>query len=191
MIKALPRGAAAIDKALSLFLALADDGGATPLSVLARKAGIPTSTSHRIVGILLRAGVLGRVGRGRYAAGWRLGTLPCTEGMRAALIHAARDAVRTLARDLKVTVHLGVLEGDMVTYLVKEQGGGPDLITSEMSQLEAYCTGIGKVLLANLHNDARDAYLSSAPFVPLTSNTIIDPTVLRAQFVNRRGKLTP
>jgi DNA-binding IclR family transcriptional regulator len=37
----------------------------------------------------------------------------------AALVHAARQPARALARALKATVHLGVLESDKLTYLVK------------------------------------------------------------------------
>lgn len=67
----------------------------------------------------------------------------------------------------------------MVTYLVKEHGGGPPVLTREMIQLEAYCSGIGKVLLAHLDDAARDAYLAAGPFVALTGKTTTDPDALR------------
>jgi hypothetical protein len=41
-------------------------------------------------------------------------------------------------------------------------------------QLEAYCSGIGKVLLANLPDAERAAYLATGPFVALTARTICD-----------------
>lgn len=176
------RGVASIEKGLELFLRLVDDAGHTPLSALARRAAIPQSTAQRIVAAFVRSGLLSRVGRGRYAAGLRLAAITAVEDVRSVLIAASRPLLRRLARELAATVHLGLLEGDMVTYLVKERGGGPHLLTREMMQLEAYCSGIGKVLLAHLDDAAREAYLAAGPFVALTRNTMTDPAVLRAAF---------
>jgi DNA-binding IclR family transcriptional regulator len=80
---------------------------------------------------------------------------------------------------LKLTVHLGVIEDDMVTYVVKEHGGGPLLFTRSGTQLDAYCSAIGKMLLATLPARELDRYLSSGPLIPLTSHTITEPDKLR------------
>jgi IclR family transcriptional regulator, acetate operon repressor len=53
-------------------------------------------------------------------------------------------------------------------------------------QLEAYCSGIGKVLLAHLPKAACEDYLAAGPFVALTSRTIVDPDLLRAELANVR-----
>ena len=74
-----------------------------------------------------------------------------------------------LAKRTGLTVHLGVFEGDMVTYLVKA-AGVTDVLTQEGMQLEAYCSGIGKVLLAFLPLDEREQYLAGGPFVRLTAH---------------------
>jgi IclR family transcriptional regulator, acetate operon repressor len=183
------RGVAAIEKGLELFVRVVDDAGQTPLSVLARQAGIPTSTSQRIVAAYVRHGLLSRVDRGRYAAGVRLAGEARVRDLRSVLIAASRPLIRHLAGDLRTTVHLGVLESDMVTYLVKEHGGGPDILTREMIQLEAYCSGIGKVLLAHLPEAEQEAYLATGPFVALTPNTMTDPPALRSAFqiIRRQG----
>src|SRR3546814_4531438 len=56
--------------------------------------------------------------------------------------------ISKLAQRTGLTAHLGCLESNMVTYLIKE-GSEPDVFTREGIQLEAYCSGIGKVLLAH------------------------------------------
>jgi DNA-binding IclR family transcriptional regulator len=180
----LSRGVAAIDKGLGLFISLVEDGGQTGLSTLAVRAGLPISTAQRMVAAFVRRGLLSRIGRGRYAGGVRLAGLARLGDVdpRGRLIAASRPPLQTLAKALGTTVHLGVLEGDMVTYLVKAHGGGPDLLTSEMSQLEAYCSGIGKVLLAHLPDAAQQAYLAGGPFVALTPNTLTDPLALARTF---------
>jgi DNA-binding IclR family transcriptional regulator len=66
----------------------------------------------------------------------------------------------------------------MVTYRIKTGRGAHDLFTRTGLQLEAYCSGIGKVLLAHLPVAERHAYLAAGPFVALTSHTITDPARL-------------
>ncbi len=91
----------------------------------------------------------------------------------------ARQLIRKLAKMVGHTVHLGVLEGDMTTYLVKESGVDEALFTRENMQLESYCSGIGKVLLAHLPEADQERYLANGSFVRLTRHTIVDPGQLR------------
>jgi DNA-binding IclR family transcriptional regulator len=68
-----------------------------------------------------------------------------------------------------------------VTYLVKipaNAARGAASFTQESGQLEAYCSGIGKVLLAHLPPGERRLYLAGSPFVALTPRTITDPRAL-------------
>jgi DNA-binding IclR family transcriptional regulator len=71
----------------------------------------------------------------------------------------------------------------MVTYLLKAGPAARTVFTREGTQLEAYCTGIGKVLLAALPVSAREEYLQSGPFVRLTANTLTDPQELRSELI--------
>jgi DNA-binding IclR family transcriptional regulator len=186
-------GAASIDKALRLLLHLLEQGAAAPggaaLSVQAARAGIPPSSARRIAATLLRHGLVSRVGHGSYAGGLRLADLAGGMDRRAVLASVSRPLLRRLAAQIGATVHLGVLDGDMMTYLVKEHGGGAPVLTAEMSQLEAYCSGIGKVLLAALPESARECYLLAGDFVALTPKTITDPLCLRAELagIKRSG----
>jgi DNA-binding IclR family transcriptional regulator len=66
----------------------------------------------------------------------------------------------------------------MVTYRIKTGEGAGSLFTRVGMQLEAYCSGIGKVLLAHLPEAQRRAYFAGGPFVALTTRTITDPTEL-------------
>jgi DNA-binding IclR family transcriptional regulator len=182
-----PRGAASIEKSLALFTAVVQDDGATSLATLAFRLGTPRATAQRMASAFLRAGLLSRVGRGRYAPGLTLARLVVADE-RAVLAQVSRDLMRDLSRKLGATVHLGVLENDMVTYVVKEYGGGPPVLTSELIQLEAYCTGIGKVLLAHRDRPSVEAYLAAGPFVALTANTITEPGALSAELTQVKSQ---
>ncbi|RJF94786.1 IclR family transcriptional regulator [Oleomonas cavernae] len=179
-------GAQALDRALALFVAVMKDRGRTPLGQLAERLNIPISTAHRLMAAFERQRLITRGARGRYVAGMGLAELG--PDRRAVLIQASRPLLRRVARAQKSTAHLGILEADMVTYLVKEHGGGPGVFTRELMQLEAYCTGIGKVLLAGLDTAARERYLAAGPFVPLTGTTLTEPGDLRRSLAAVEGQ---
>jgi len=171
-------GAKALDRALAFFSVLMEDKGRTPLAALAHQAALPVPTAHRLVLAFERKGLIARAARGRYIAGMRLAEL--VPDWRLILIQASRAPLRRLALDQRCTAHLGILEGDMVTYLIKEGGTDTDLFTREMMQFEAYCTGIGKVLLGGVEKSVLDRYLSGGPFVRMTPATLTEPARIRA-----------
>lgn len=185
----MPRtGSSALDKGLSLFNRILADEGASGVGRLAESLGLAASTARRMVAAFERQGLLIRASHGRYIGGPALYQFAGTEGRHRMLTLAARVPLARLARELDVTAHLGVLEAEMVTYLVKEGSDGR-VISTESKQLEAYCSGIGKALLAFLDPDSREAYVAAGGFVALTAQTIISPDGLRAELerIRRRG----
>lgn len=169
----------AVERAAQLLIAIARDRGRNTIAAHAAALGIPLSTAYRIVDVLTRSGLLAPGRRGHFGPGLVLGEIGGAASPRAILADMARPLVRRLARTVRATAHLGILDGDMVTYIVKEHAGGPHLFTREDEQLEAYCSAIGKILLAHLPPDQVDRYLASAPFVPLTARTTTDPDAIR------------
>ncbi len=175
-----PTGAASFEKGLALFTLILRDDGQTPLTALAAPLALPRSTLHRLAGALEDAGLISRLERGRYVAGPALAERLGGMSWAGQLVRLARPLLRELANEYGATAHLGVMEHDMVTYLVKEAAtGAPAVFTRETAQLEAYCSGIGKVLLAWLPEAERERYLAGGPFVGLTARTITDPAQLR------------
>jgi IclR family acetate operon transcriptional repressor len=176
-------GSASLEKGLSLFSRIARDNGQTKLIELASDMSLPRSTLYRLAGALEKAGLITRLGRGQYAVGVRL-----LEGLQhltpaGELARFCRPALQLLAKACSATAHLGVMENDMVTYLVKASAAKPSIaaaFTRENAQLEAYCSGIGKVLLAWLPEAELARYLSAGPFVALTKRTITNPAKLQA-----------
>jgi IclR family transcriptional regulator, acetate operon repressor len=96
------------------------------------------------------------------------------------MINAAAPILDRLASRTRCAVQLGVFENDMVTYLVKAGQSAGELFTKVGMQLEAYCSGIGKVLLAHLPAQTQAEYLANGPFIALTDRTITDPVLLKA-----------
>jgi IclR family transcriptional regulator, acetate operon repressor len=181
----MEKNGSAIERALRLLDALARDDGATSASMLSARLNLPDSSARRMLATLVRAGLVERVGRGRYAGGARLQELASARDPQRRLAEQARGPLRRLARSLGGTAHLGMFDQDMVTYLVKE--GASSIFTREQKQLEAYCTGLGKALLIQLPARQLDAYLRG-PFVRLTAYTRTDPDELRRDLEDTRRR---
>ncbi|RXR27686.1 IclR family transcriptional regulator [Sphingobium fluviale] len=182
----MAQGTQSLDRALALFIALASDDGATPASEVAGTLGLAPSSARRMIAALERQGLLARIAHGRYAGGSQLTNLSARITRYRSLIETARPVLRKLAAAEGRTAHLGVYaSNDMVTYLVKE--GGKSLFTREGAELEAYCTGIGKALLAMMPSEQLDAYLAGN-FIQLTPYTLIDPLRLKEEIIRTRQR---
>ncbi|MDE2596533.1 MAG: IclR family transcriptional regulator [Sphingomonadales bacterium] len=169
---------ASLCRTLATLEAVVEDGGRSNVSALARAIDMPVATAHRQVSTLVAEGYLKPCGGGRHIAGPRLLGLMHRLDEKQVIANVAAPFLHRLAGDLRTVVQLGTLENDMVTYRIKTGEGAGSLFTRIDMQLEAYCSGIGKVLLAYLPQDQRAAYVATGPFVPLTARTIIDPTLL-------------
>ena len=170
-----------LSRSLALMEAIVADGGQSSVAALARAQTMPVATAHRHVSALVEAGYLSPAGYGRHVAGPRLRSLMQHVDEKQIIAHAAVPILKRLAAQTGCVVQLGTFENDMVTYRVKTGHSAGDLFTKVGMQLEAYCSGIGKVLLAHLPAQAQAAYLVNGPFPALTPNTITDPALLKAE----------
>ncbi len=160
----------------------------TPSDV-ARRAGLPMSSAHRIVGDLLRSELLERDLEGRVRIGMRLWELT-TRGSRAlALRQAALPAMERAQAEIGEHVQLGVLDQDEV--LVIEQLSAPDAVsnvTTVAGRLPLHASSSGLVLLAFGRQTLRTRVLSR-PLPAVGPSTITEAGTLarRLDAVRRDG----
>ena len=84
--------------------------------------------------------------------------------------------------DLNLTTHLGVLEGPNVVYMEKmDVYPNTRLYTQVGYRSPAYCSSMGKCLLACLSGEELDRTLSCCDFHRYTPNTIVDKDELKRQ----------
>jgi DNA-binding IclR family transcriptional regulator len=169
-----------VGRAAAVLRIVGEEGGAS-LGRICERSGLSSSTAHRIVMSLAAQGLIVPAARGSYMIGPALLRLAGSTSPRDLLVAMARPRLRRLARACRAHAHLGVFETDMVTYLVRIAFGRRKLFSVEGMQLEAYCSALGKVLLAGLPERERESYLAAGPFVPLTANTITDAAALRQE----------
>jgi DNA-binding IclR family transcriptional regulator len=149
--------------------------------------GLPLSTAHRHVAALVNGGMVQRTARGRYCPGPSLLALAGRIDLHASLAALARPVLRDLAAALHCSAHLGVLENQMVSYLAKA-GNDPQIFSREGLQLEAYCSAVGKILLAALPPATLDAYLAEGGFVALTPHTKVLPDLIAQELAETRER---
>ncbi len=172
-----------LDKALDLLLALGADRGQRPFAQVACDVGLPFSTARRFGAVLESRGLIIRQQAGRYLPGPALLEIGEAMPRRRVFADLVRPILSLLSRQAGMTAHLGILEDQMVTYVCK---AGEGVFTREGMQLEAYCSGVGKVLLASLSQAELDQYLAAGALVALTPRTIIDPGQLRDELFQVR-----
>lgn len=147
---------------------------------LIQRTGLPKSTVHRIVNDLVKVGMLQRVD-GRVCLGvqlFELGTLvPPNRHLREVALPFMED----LFEATHEVVHLGILDGPDVLYLVKLSGHNRVPVpTRDGARMPAHATGLGKALLACAPQSVVRRLLAR-PLAKLTSNTVTDPETLIRQ----------
>ena len=156
---------------------------------LSRRANLPEASGYRLIQTLEQIGAVVRGPRGRYRPGMLLVSLSHNVAIGDLLREASHKIITELAHRLDLTIHIGLLEGGMVTYIAKVCT--PTSLSPHTrlgSQLEAYCSGLGKVLLAALPQDQLDGFIMDGDLVALTAHTITDRTVLRAELQKVRAR---
>jgi DNA-binding IclR family transcriptional regulator len=156
-------------------------------SELSRRASLPEASGYRLIQTLEEIGAVVRGERGRYRPGLLLVSLSQNVSIAECLREGARAIMTELSQRLDVTVHLGLLEGGMVTYIAKVATATSCVSHTLLgAQLEAYSSGLGKVLLAALPQSELDNFFLDGELVALTPHTITDRTVLFAQLAEIR-----
>ncbi len=149
---------------------------------LSRRAKIPEASGYRMVQTLEEIGAVVRGHRGRYRPGLLLLSLSHNVTLIDLLRDACQDTMQSLADALQLTVHLGVLEHGMVTYIGKVFAPGAFPVHTRVgAQQEAYCSGLGKILLAALPDIEVERFIQEGELVALTPHTITAPAKLRAE----------
>lgn len=184
-------GASVTSRALSLLAAFDENHRRLPLSELARRAGMPLTTAHRLVADLLEFGALSRTPEGDYVVGRRLWDIGLLAPVQTGLREVASPYLHDLYGATRATVHLAVRDGTEVLYVDRLRGNASVPVVSAVgSRLPLHTTGVGKVLLAHAPAEVERAALADLRAV--TRYTITQPGTLRRQLgrVRREGWAT-
>ncbi|AXY49638.1 MULTISPECIES: IclR family transcriptional regulator [Mycobacteriales] len=184
-------GASVASRLLTVLGAFDDEHRAMTLSQIARRAGLPLPTTHRLVAELATWGGLVRRPTGEYVVGRRIWELALLAPTQTGLRQIAEPFLHDVYGATLATVHLAVREGAEVLYLDRLSGTASVPIVSTVgSRLPLHCTAVGKVLLAHAPDDVLAETLGS--LTRMTPYTVTQPGLLRQQLarVRRNGYAT-
>lgn len=183
-------GVNSVVRALGILRAIGSAGDRLTIGELSATLGMPKSSVHRLVSTLEREGFLTRhVETGRYQLGLEVLRLAGPALASVDLRRVARPYLEGLARDLRDTVHLGVLDRGDVIYIDKiESPSRVQMISSIGGRVPPHCTGLGKVMLAALEDAAMLRIVEEKGLPAYTPATIVSLDALRTELAAIRAR---
>jgi DNA-binding IclR family transcriptional regulator len=167
-------------RALRTLGAFTPDHPSLSLTEIARRAGVPLTTAHRLVAVLAEWGALERDSSGRYHVGlrlWELGSLaPRGLGLRELALPFMED----LSQVTHENVQLAVRDGVESVYVERIAGRSAiRVLTRVGGRFPLHPTGVGRVLLAHAPVEVQQQVLES-PLQRFTPWTVTSPATLRS-----------
>ncbi|THG81902.1 IclR family transcriptional regulator [Pseudomonas sp. A-1] len=149
------------------------------IAQISHRTGIPRAAVQRCLYTLMQLGYVATDGR-TYALLPKVLTLGHAYLSSTPLAVSAQPFLDRISEQLHEACNLATLEGDEVLYIARS-AIPQRLISVDLSvgsRLPAYCTSMGRILLAALDDDSLRAYLTRADLKPRTSRTLHTPEVL-------------
>ncbi|BDV31787.1 IclR family transcriptional regulator [Microbacterium terricola] len=174
-----PSGDSVTDRLVRVLETFTPTRTAQTAAEIGRRAGLPNSTAHRIVGELVAAGLLERDDAGRVRVGMRLWELATRSSPALRLRQAALPFMERVQQRVREHTQLAILEQDEALFLERLSGteSGAN-VTRVAGRLPLHASSSGLVLLAFADRELQERVLDG-PLAPLTGDTITDPRTLR------------
>ncbi|MFC9430859.1 IclR family transcriptional regulator [Streptomyces sp. NPDC056987] len=170
-----------VDRAVSVLEILAQQGEAG-VTDIADELGVHKSTAFRLLGVLESRGLVGQEkDRGKYYLGAGVLRLAGAAALRLDISQEGVGVIRTLAEETGETANIAILDSDAAVNIM--QARGPAAVTAHNwlgRRFALHATATGKVLMAHLPKERREALLADPP-ERFTERTITDRAVLRAE----------
>jgi IclR family pca regulon transcriptional regulator len=167
-----------LERGLAILSAFRSGTPVLGVSELSREVGLSRSTAHRYIATLATLGYLDQdpVSR-KYRLGPRVLDLGFSAINSMDLREVAAPHLQALSDETGHTVNMAVLDGADIVYIERcrtSQRGQRDIDLNLHvgSRLPAYCTSMGKVLLAGLSEDEQRAVLDRVDFDQRGPNTL-------------------
>jgi IclR family KDG regulon transcriptional repressor len=138
-----------VAKALDILEVVCSSGSALDLRQVSDELDLPSPTVYRLLQTLVKHGYVRQESSTRkYSAGLKVFELSQSVIAGLQFTEIAREPLRRLANETQKTIHLAVLDRAEVIHLQKHVSTDPVALYSRVGRrAQAYCTGVGKLLL--------------------------------------------
>ncbi|MFE5186317.1 IclR family transcriptional regulator [Streptomyces sp. NPDC056628] len=156
----------------------AHDNGA-PAKQLARETELPLATTYHLLRTLVHEGYARKLDDGGFVLGDRLGTLRASSGRAQTLLSRVRPALAALRDELSSAAYLTFYDdGEIRVAEIVDGPRAPRVDLWVGFEDAGHATALGKSVLRELDEEARQEYLSRHDLADLTPRTITDPPEL-------------
>ncbi len=167
-----------LDRALDIMEKLVESENGLGVTELSDSLGLHKSTVYRLLTTLVYRGYVEQDEYSRYNVGIKLFEIGGTVLSKMDLRNKTKPYLVRLQQETKETIHLGILDDKEIVYIDKEETTETIRMYSEVGRrIDAYCTSLGKVLLAYENADIYDLY-KNGELHKYTGNTIVDKNIL-------------
>jgi IclR family transcriptional regulator, pca regulon regulatory protein len=183
----VPSSSQSLERGLAVLSAFRSGRPLLGVSELGREVGLSRSTTHRYVATLATLGYLQQdLATKKYRLGPRVLDLGFSAIHSMELREISAPHLQQLSDETGYTVNMGVLDGTDIVYVERCRSSrvgqrAIDLNLHVGSRLPAYCTSMGKVLLAYLPREERDALLDQMELRQRGPNTLTARRALVAE----------
>lgn len=177
---------ASLEKGINILELLAEQKALTVTEVASR-LNINRAGSHRFLATLRDLGYVEKNADKRYQLTYRILEMGMKVADRSEIRQKAYRYMQELSVAFKETVNLGFWDGKDILHLDKIDSLEILRIDAPLgSKTPAYCTALGKAILAHLSTQELNAYLSHARLVPHGPNTIVSKKRFREDLKKTR-----
>lgn len=179
-----------VGRTLAVLDLVAEFGRPVRFSELLPRAGLPKATLFRLVQTLTNQGMLAfDEERQTYAPGLRLVRLAHAAWSQSSLAPIAAPFLDRLSAETGETIHLAQLDQGQVLYVDKRNAARPVEMFSQSGKVgPAYCTGVGKAMLAWLPEEKLVQAIARQSFHRFTDRTLTTETALRDELARIRSR---
>ncbi|AVX04851.1 putative HTH-type transcriptional regulator YagI [Maritalea myrionectae] len=178
-----------VGKALEVLDSVAAYGRPVRFSELQTSSPYPKATLYRLLQTLVRQQMVNlNETDGTYSVGLRLVKLAHAAWETASLAPIARAHVAALAEQVEETVHLAQFEAGQVLYVDKRKSNDQFETLAQVGKVApAYCTGVGKAMMAFLGPKQLQLALNQQAFHRYTPATLTNADQLQAELEHIRA----
>jgi IclR family transcriptional regulator, KDG regulon repressor len=153
------------------------------LTDIAGKLKINKSTAHRILSDLVEEKFLEfDLETKRYKLGTKFLTYASIILSHLDIVQIAKPIMKNLVLKTKQTVNIAILDDCNVVYIAKEEPPASLRLSSSVgSRVPAYCTALGKVLLAYYNEEERKKIIDKLNLEKFTASTISSKNELQKE----------
>lgn len=177
------------ERVLNILNLLSANADGLTLTEISKAILVPKSTLYPILQTMIDMNYI-QLGKDsfRYKLGVSTFCIGSAYSQDEYMLEFTRAIMKNVVAEIKEICQMGVLEGNNVLYVLKEEpevGLDIRIISRVGKRLPAYCTALGKALLSNYDIDEVKK-LYPKGLIPYTDNTITDFDILNNQLLTIR-----